>query len=707
MMLLLEAALHAGALGAAVWIGLKALRTENPHVEMMVWKVVLVASLAMPLLLPWATVRLPDWPFPALVNDRSGSTPTPQAEPRSMAAPDVSDWVAARSDRSVSSPDPAPSPARPPAESNSGSTLRPVLAATGWVALVSGLYVLISGALLLQLLTGIVLIFRLSRAARPFNADWTAGAHVRVSESVTLPVTFASTILLPGDCQTWDALKRRAVMSHEKSHIERGDFYWLLLAALHRVVFWFNPLAWWLVRRLGELMEVLSDDAVIEDLGDAPAYAEILLDVAGNPRSTRAGIAMARSPTIAWRVDRILAAAIPVRPGAGKRLLVAVSVIPLVAISAVGIGHSTAAGTEPSVVDAQAASTSRAAPAGDAESELNDMFARLFADPAGSRATVSIDPAAFDRHVGSFRIDSGLILTITREGDQFFAQLTGQPKVQIYPQSEIEFFFATAVDARISLLRGQPGSTDFVIFHQNGRDRPARRVDATEALAAEVAFQQRRAADEGRQQAATFDATSADPYVGFYGADPNDVFVITREGQQLFAQLTGQRKLPLFPAGGNAYAYAAANALMTFVTEGNSPASELVLHLKSRDLHVPRVGDLPNAAAGHVDVDPGLFNFYVGTYQVDLRTVIVITRNEDGVFVAESGQPKREVIPRDLDDYVSLDGQVHVVFSRDGTGWARGLILYDEVRGARQATKLVVNDIPVGLPIGRPMGRRR
>jgi hypothetical protein len=51
MMLLLEAALHSFALGAAVWIGLKVLRVENPHVEMMVWKLVLVTSLVMPLLL--------------------------------------------------------------------------------------------------------------------------------------------------------------------------------------------------------------------------------------------------------------------------------------------------------------------------------------------------------------------------------------------------------------------------------------------------------------------------------------------------------------------------------------------------------------------------------------------------------------------------------------------------------------------------------
>jgi hypothetical protein len=324
------------------------------------------------------------------------------------------------------------------------------------------------------------------------------------------------------------------------------------------------------------------------------------------------------------------------------------------------------------------------------ESELNDMFVRLLADPARSRAAVSMDAGTFGRYVGSFRINSGIILTITREGDQFFAQLTGQPKVRIYPRSEVEFFFATTVDTWISFRPGQ--EADWLIFHQNGRDSEARRVDAAEAQSAEAAFRQWRA--ERRRPATWFDASSAGPYVGFYEADPTNVLVITRQGQQLFAQLTGQRRLSIFPAGGREYAYSAVDARITFGTEGDSPASELVLRLKGRDLHLPRIGDLPNPAAGHVDVDRGLFNFYIGTYAVNLKTVIVITSGDDGLFVKESGRPKVHVIPHGLNDYVSRDGRVQIIFSRDDTfSWAKGLILYDEARGAEQAAKLVLDDV--------------
>jgi hypothetical protein len=71
----------------------------------------------------------------------------------------------------------------------------------------------------------------------------------------------------------------------------------------------------------------------------------------------------------------------------------------------------------------------------------------------------------------------------------------------------------------------------------------------------------------------------------------------------------------------------------------------------------------------------------------------VITRGDDGVFVKESGRPKVDDVPHSLNDYVSRDGRVQIIFSRDDKGWAKGLILYDEARGAEQATKLVLDDI--------------
>jgi hypothetical protein len=117
----------------------------------------------------------------------------------------------------------------------------------------------------------------------------------------------------------------------------RGDFYVLLLATLHRAIFWFSPFSWWLLSELAETAELVSDDAAIEVLGDRPAYAEILLDMARSAPPPSAGIAMARTRNSLLRVDRILAGTTlpPQRHGRTRLALIAASLAPLIALTAV------------------------------------------------------------------------------------------------------------------------------------------------------------------------------------------------------------------------------------------------------------------------------------------------------------------------------------------------------------------------------------
>jgi beta-lactamase regulating signal transducer with metallopeptidase domain len=188
----------------------------------------------------------------------------------------------------------------------------------------------------------LALTWRLLRSGQRLDADWTAGSDVRLSATVATPVTFGSTILLPAECLDWSPMKRQAVLAHERSHVARGDFHVLLLATLHRAVFWFRPFSWWLLNELAETAELVSDDAAIETLGDRPCYAAILLDVAQSARPIGAGIAMARTRGALKRVDHILAASVPPSPRLGwdKWALVVASLAPLVAIATVSFSSS-------------------------------------------------------------------------------------------------------------------------------------------------------------------------------------------------------------------------------------------------------------------------------------------------------------------------------------------------------------------------------
>jgi Domain of unknown function (DUF3471) len=102
-----------------------------------------------------------------------------------------------------------------------------------------------------------------------------------------------------------------------------------------------------------------------------------------------------------------------------------------------------------------------------------------------------VDAKIFDGYVGSYQLNPNTTFNITRQGDELFAQLTGQPKVPMFPQSEREFFLKV-VDAQIDFDVDTQGRATQLILHQNGSDQRARRLDDAEA---------KRAADESAAKA--------------------------------------------------------------------------------------------------------------------------------------------------------------------------------------------------------------
>ena len=101
------------------------------------------------------------------------------------------------------------------------------------------------------------------------------------------------------------------MLAHERMHIARADWAIAALAAVNRCVFWFNPLAWWMERKLAFLGEQACDDAALLETGAREPYAEALLDMAAAVRTGRGrmvweAMAMARTAEVKKRIERIL-----------------------------------------------------------------------------------------------------------------------------------------------------------------------------------------------------------------------------------------------------------------------------------------------------------------------------------------------------------------------------------------------------------------
>lgn len=91
------------------------------------------------------------------------------------------------------------------------------------------------------------------------------------------------------------------------------------------------------------------------------------------------------------------------------------------------------------------------------------------------RQATTLPPAALDGLTGRYALAPGAVLTITREGQRMFGQLTGQPRIEIFAESPTAFF-ARVVDAQLTFTVGADGRASALTLHQNGRDMPAPRL---------------------------------------------------------------------------------------------------------------------------------------------------------------------------------------------------------------------------------------
>jgi hypothetical protein len=191
---------------------------------------------------------------------------------------------------------------------------------------------------------------------------------------------------------------------------------------------------------------------------------------------------------------------------------------------------------------------------------------------------ITLDPKIFDGYVGRYQLAPNFILTVTREGDQLFTQATGQAKVQVFPESQKDFFLKV-VEAQITFETDSSGRATSLTLHQNGHDMKAKRIEGDVAPAA--------APKEHKE--ITVDPKIFDGYVGRYELAPNFILTVTREGDQLFTQATGQAKVQVFPESQKDFFLKVVDAQITFETDASGRATSLTLHQNGANMPAKRI----------------------------------------------------------------------------------------------------------------------
>ena len=250
---------------------------------------VLAGSLALPLIaftLPaWEVISLPVEQAAALTRDPAA---VPSATPNS-----------ARSAADLGPLPSSPSPGTRPVDSPRGAELfqASVTKYFGLIPTVTAVWAAVATLLLLLIVVrALAMQFKVRRATPIDDDSWLAlledckrrlglsqSVELRRSDAGQMPLVWGArrpVVLLPDECDAWPVDRRRAVLAHELAHVVRRDIPVLLVGKAACALHWFNPLAWWLGRRLSAERERACDDAALGQGMRAKVYAEQLLQVA-------------------------------------------------------------------------------------------------------------------------------------------------------------------------------------------------------------------------------------------------------------------------------------------------------------------------------------------------------------------------------------------------------------------------------------------
>lgn len=199
--------------------------------------------------------------------------------------------------------------------------------------------------------------------------------------------------------------------------------------------------------------------------------------------------------------------------------------------------------------------------------QLADLFLWKEMEPRETfEVNPDVSPDVYQRYVGRYDY-GGAIMAITKEGDQLFAQLTGQPRFEIFPASETKFFWKV-VEANVEFLLDETGTCV-----------AARHVQGTSDFKAEKMVD---------QPGIDLTPKQLDDFIGVYDYKQAKM-KITRQGSQLVAQLKGQQAFPIFPTATDLFVWKVVEAQIKFVRNKEGRVTGAVHSQGGVDLEVEKI----------------------------------------------------------------------------------------------------------------------
>lgn len=189
------------------------------------------------------------------------------------------------------------------------------------------------------------------------------------------------------------------------------------------------------------------------------------------------------------------------------------------------------------------------------------------------REPVAIKLPSLDKYVGTYQLNEKEVIAVTLENDSLFFQHPRAGKREILPISETEFFLKGQSSVRASFKRQDDAITALVIRSGFAPDEEAKKTDKPLPKPKEAA----------KADPATFDRLT-----GEYELMPNFILTVTREGDKLIGQATGQPKVELQPETATKFNIPQVGAVIEFTVEADK-ATGLTLYQGGQKLPAKKI----------------------------------------------------------------------------------------------------------------------
>ena len=103
------------------------------------------------------------------------------------------------------------------------------------------------------------------------------------------------------------------------------------------------------------------------------------------------------------------------------------------------------------------------------------VVARHYSRIPAERTVINLNSKIYDAYIGQYELAPNVVISVTKEGEKLMSQTTGQPKMELLPESEIEFFIK-GFTAQFVFVRDETGQVTKLIINQEGQRVTAKKL---------------------------------------------------------------------------------------------------------------------------------------------------------------------------------------------------------------------------------------